>query len=424
MEYGTAKTQKLPYSYWGQLRGIETGQELADFFNEYQDFFRAFLQKRTSSGKIEDIFQRGKIKDNSEFDFLCEATKSAIFRAGGTNIMDWGCWYQGDSKIEIEPLSSAGVETVPVYGLDVELPLGYSVGIPKELYMAISDVTMRIHQEVRTQINGPKLLTRVDYIIADGGYAYIIDIGESNTTLGLADSIFAFSGRQSSHLLERYIRAVLEQQCRLAPGFNRVLFVAENLDMVKNLSYEFETMARMINCLGVEASTIVREDLHSAAENAVNTAFVRCFRGIPAEYESTVKMVDDLSAIAVYDKSNLYAILERIKAILPEQIKVPFHLLFPLHKSQPDELADSIISAVKEAGLKDYVVKPAVKSKKASSLAYLYSSDNPIHKRQLRKTITRFDEEAHIPSLIIEENIGSAAADGKKLEVRVHCLSE
>ena len=31
MDYGIAKTQKLPYSYWGQLRGIETRQELADF---------------------------------------------------------------------------------------------------------------------------------------------------------------------------------------------------------------------------------------------------------------------------------------------------------------------------------------------------------------------------------------------------------
>ena len=423
--YGIAKTQKLPYSYWNQLREVETKDQLVDFFIQNSDFFHEFLSKRTSSGKVEDIFENQKIKKNSEFDYLSEAAKSAIFRAGGSNIMDWGCWYVADGSIITTPITESGVNSVDVCGLSVELPLGYKIALPSQLYEDIRDATREIHTMVRSQTDGPKILSRVDFVLTDEDKAYIVDIGESNTTLCLADALYSLSGLGEGMLLNQYLQRLFEEQAKINPNIKEVILVAEDQKMINNLPYEFQTMELLIReKFDIPVKTILKEELMDSevAEDKFS-AYIRCFRGIIPESEHDFRMVDDISAIDVYSKDNLYQILEVLKDDLPQNIMVPNHHLFRLDETEPDILAEKIYQQAEEANLHDFVVKPSIKSKKSSSLAYLYSIENSVHPRQLEKTIRRLRKEEHIPYLILEENVGAGVADGKKLEVRVHCLS-
>lgn len=423
-DYGIAKTQKLPYSYWAKLRNIETREQLVDFFMQNPATFTDFLAKRTSPGKVKDIFERKKIDNNSEFDFLCESTKSAIFRAGGSNIMDWGCWYVDDGRLYSRKISSSENEILDIYGTGVELPLGYSVALPRQLYQDMRKVTLKIHEEARAYTKGPKLLTRVDFIVTDANNACIVDVGESNTTIGLADALYAFSGLGKRTFLEKYLARVLEEQKKITPDIKRIFFVSEDQKMIDNLPYEFSAMENLVKssfCL--EASTILKEDLPSVSKTG-DSAFVRCFRGIPPCADLDIKMIDDISSIYFYNKDHLYRILDKCQASFPSAISIPRHSMFGLRQSASDALAEKVYRHAEESGLKDFVIKPSVKSSRSSSLAFLYSSENPVHLRQLKKTIKKLNKEEHIPYLIVEENIGSGISDGKKLEVRLHCLSE
>lgn len=423
LNYGIAKTQKLPYSYLDLLKKIETRGQLVDFFMQDSYFFKKFLLKRTSNSKVQDIFEKGRICDDSEFDYLCEATKSAIFRAGGSNIMNWGCWYVGNSTLKANKISEEETEKINVYNSLVELPLGFSIAIPRKLYEDMKEVSNKIHKEIRSHIDGSKILSRVDYVIINENKAYIIDIGESNTTLSLSDALYNFSGLGKGTLLEEYFKRVIEEQEILVPNFQNLIFVAEDKKMLQNLPYEFEIMQSFVkDKYGLNTTTILKDKLLSHHEEG--TALVRCFRGLLPQNDKGIVMVDDISAINIYKKDNLFEILERLKADFPLSISIPSHHLFELKGKEPEELAKNIHQHAKDAGLEDYVVKPSVKSNKGSSLAFLYSINNPTHLRQLKKTVKRLSQEEHIPSLILEENVGSGIIDGKKLEVRVHCLSD
>ena len=133
-------------------------------------------------------------------------------------------------------------------------------------------------------------------------------------------------------------------------------------------------------------------------------------------------MIDDSSAIKAYSKENIYRILEGIQNGLPPTVTVPLHSVFPLHVHDTDTLMGKIADKADSDGLQDIVIKPSAKGKK-SSMAYLYNIKNPVHRRQLKKALRKLDKEPDIPYVIMEENVGSGIIDGRKLEVRVHCLS-
>lgn len=422
LNYGIAKTQKLPYLHWNQLRVIESKQDLVQFFRQDLAFFQDFLSKRTSESKVQEIFKEGEIRDNSEFDYLCESTKSAIFRAGGSNIIDWGIWHSGSNGMDGTKLSESKAETINVYGSQVELPLGYSITLPKQLYNDMCEATRKIHAEIRKQTHGPKILSRVDFVVINEKKAYIVDVGESNTTLGLADALYGFSGLGNGKLLEEYIDRIINEQQTLVPNFNRLVLIAEDQNMVHNLGYEFQAMQSLLkHKYNIPSETLIMDELPELSGN--KTALVRCFRGIRTMPNLKSGMVDDLSALDVYSKENLFEIIERLQNEFPQSIDVPIHRLFRLGELGEGDLSSEIFQEAKNEGLEDFVVKPSIKSRKSSSLAYLYSTDNHIHPRQLAKTLRKLNNEGHIPYVILEENVGSGIIDGKKLEVRLHCLS-
>ena len=227
-EQGIAKTQKLKYSDWQTLREVRTREELVDFYRSNADFFMEFLERIISHRKTQDIFERGRIRDPSEFDFLCEATKSAIFRAGGTNIIEWGAWTAEGESLSYRRLSQSRTVCVDIYGTNAEVPVGYAVQLPSPLYHDLAAATRKIHEAIREEVSGVKLLTRVDFVIVSPDKAYIVDIGESNTTLGLTDSLAVYAGWQNPSILPKYIKKVLAEQRRLVPNFDRVVIVAED----------------------------------------------------------------------------------------------------------------------------------------------------------------------------------------------------
>ena len=57
--YGIAKTQKLPYSNWENVRSIQSKGKLVNFFKQDEIFFRSWLLKRTSPRKVDQIFRKG-----------------------------------------------------------------------------------------------------------------------------------------------------------------------------------------------------------------------------------------------------------------------------------------------------------------------------------------------------------------------------
>ena len=404
--YGLAKVQNIPYAMWKQIRDIRTNDELADFLKQDEHYFREFLLKRTSAGKVDALLREGRVKDASEFDYLCESLKSCLFRAGGSNIMKWGLWIPGSDDI------TAIKDVID----DNEF---YRITLPERLYQDIAMVSARIHERILESADGAKVLTRVDYVIRDDGTASIIDVGESNTSMGLADRLHKMMGFGEGRLLDGYIDRVLRVHERINPGFKRVLFVAEDERMIKNLDYEFMMMKGSCSKAGVSSDTITLDDFQANGMGQNNAALIRCFRGFHRVIISG--MVDSTMFIDVYNKENLHRIISSMD--LPGLVSLPKARSFSL-KGCPEAIADEMAGYVSDAGFVDYVVKPSVKSKRNSSLAYIYNNNNPVHRRQLIRNLKRFINEGHIQSMMLEENIASSAADGRKLEVRIHCFTD
>jgi hypothetical protein len=387
------------------LKAVETRDQLAELFKSDREFFEKFLKGKTSERKIRKIFEEGIIESEGEFDYLSEATKSAVFRAGGSSIMDWGCWYMGEGEINCKRISISDVETIEIQGVEIQVPLGYSVALPQKLYEDMADVARSTHEAIRKRVKGPKVLTRLDYIVVDKDTAYIVDIGESNTSLGLSDAIYKFVGLGEGEILKKYVERVIAHLSNV----KQVVLVAEDETMLKDLDYEFQILSNIIlQSYGLKSQVITKEQLQGEMPD---TGYIRCFRRL---FATDVNIIDDISSIPIYNKENILKILAELT--LPERVHTPKSYVM-----DSTATAEDVLETVKENGLEDFVVKPASKGKK-SSIAFLYTVNNPVHTRQLAKAIKKI-RSAGIKKLMIEENIGSSIADGKKLEVRVHCLS-
>jgi hypothetical protein len=82
--HGLGKIQKLPYSYWKDLKSITEDSEMVDFCRERWEYIKPFL----GSVDYNKIINRNRINPSS-FKFIYGILSSAILRAGGSNTMDW-----------------------------------------------------------------------------------------------------------------------------------------------------------------------------------------------------------------------------------------------------------------------------------------------------------------------------------------------
>ncbi|MBW2977718.1 hypothetical protein KY331_02630 [Candidatus Woesearchaeota archaeon] len=387
------------------LKTVETRDQLVELFKSDKEFFEKFLKGRTSERKIRQMFEKGVIASNGEFDYLSEATKSAVFRAGGSSIMDWGCWHAEGEDITCRRISTRDVETIEIQGVEIQVPLGYVVTLPQKLYDDMANVARNTHEAIRKRVKGSKILTRLDYIVVDKNTAYIVDVGESNTSLGVSDAVYQFAGLGEGDNLKKYVERVIAYLADV----KQVVLVAEDEAMLKDLGYEFQILSNIIlECYGLKSHTITKEQLQGEMPD---TGYIRCFR---RPFATNIPLIDDVSSIPVYSKENILKILAELT--LPERIHAPKSYVI-----DSTATAEDVLETVRENGLEDFVVKPISKGKK-SSIAFLYTVNNPAHTRQLAKAIRKI-RSAGIKQLMIEENIGSSVADGRKLEVRVHCLS-
>lgn len=94
-QYGMGKIQKLPYSFWNELKWVKSDYEMASFCLKKWDFIKSFLGSADSN----NILKRNKITPAS-FKYIYGIISSAILRAGGSNTMDWLYFATNNSQKE------------------------------------------------------------------------------------------------------------------------------------------------------------------------------------------------------------------------------------------------------------------------------------------------------------------------------------
>lgn len=423
-DYGVLKTQRLSYKLWDEgLKYVETKDELIEFIHSHKKELEKFLSTRLPKSQHKYIFEDSKIKNNSTFDYLCETIKSGIFRAGGSNIMDWGLWRKSDNNSFTSFLiSDNGLEEIYSEGQFVKIPIRYEVELPEKLHSDIKVVGTLIHEHIKKSTTGSKILTRIDFVPSAKDSLYLIDVGDTNLTMGITDGIYRLSSKKEGHILSTYIEKVLCNIKKEKGDISLVYLVVEDKVMLSNQPYEFKMLSNAITAqMDVDVQTITMEEFISSEIND-NAGYIRCF-GKDISDDLGAGFIDDAHAIKHYKKHNLAETLRKLEKEFPDSIKIPKIARIDFINGSVENIVEEIINKAKSLGFDDFIVKPSARCEKMLSPAFLYSILNESHKRQLKKVIERFRSEENVPYLLIEENVGKGFINDKKLEIRFFCMS-
>ncbi|MBN2477768.1 hypothetical protein JXB01_00580 [Candidatus Micrarchaeota archaeon] len=407
---GVAKIQRVNLKMWHTLKHTKTKKELCNFIRLNPEL-EPVIKSRLSKKRVKAIVEKEEIKDNCEYDFISEFIKSAVLRAGGTELMGWGIWKTGDFSEGIRsiPFGNGRETKIKIGTRTVILPLSHIIEIGKKDFASLALATERIS----SHISRKKVITRVDFVYENGKWV-MVDAGESNTTLTTADSLFRFAGFQTD-FLGLYLRSALKKYRQLnGSSPKRILMIPEDEEMMKNLYYEFESLEmRMYQMTSAEITTMVSSGFFEDTEKLDYDLGIRCFRILP-EVVPAVKfpIIDPVEDAFKFRKSEFYKKLPKP----PEGIIMPKFRIVKIGETA--KTIDGIFGFIRQTGITDFVVKPAEKPKNHSVTAYFYNKDNEAHLRQMKKSIKKLSS-AGVENLIVEEMCGSEAIEGKKLEIRI-----
>lgn len=93
--HGMGKIQKLPYSYWEELKLIQTDYDMVIFCQRHWDDIKYYL----SSTDFNNILKKNRINPGS-FKYIYGILSSAILRAGGSRTMNWLYYTTNSAQVD------------------------------------------------------------------------------------------------------------------------------------------------------------------------------------------------------------------------------------------------------------------------------------------------------------------------------------
>ncbi len=423
---GLAKVQNVPFSYWKDLKRLNTGGELLEFARQHSDLESALrVQLRGSALRVMD---RGDIKSASEVTFIDGILKSSILRAGGSAKTSWAPWSASGDCISSNVMNRSGSITFEEGPMLFSVPATYSLKIDEVSFQRLRAATELISTHLDP--DGSKYCIRADFVLerSNGLYEWwLVDVGESNLGFVLGSQMHGLAGTGLDFA---------GMYANMAKGFvdsrNSVMIVYQDDRMLQGMPFEFEGIKERLNGAGIHAELLTKDDflnrVQSGAYNASAPPVLRFFRAASqveverlnkAEVDG-LRMIDPPRFIPLMQKQavtetvdiDLRADLERLVCV-PKMLRVEI--------GNGTEMAFStVLDWMHINGVSDAVLKPGTKGKSATT-AFFYSIDNPRHRLEMKKTIGKIAA-SDIRTVVVEELVGDGAIEDRKTEVRVWAL--
>lgn len=426
--FGIGKVQRMPYSLWEGIRQVSSESDLVSFVQANKCSLGKLVVNRLSEGKAKALFDDSFIGKRQEAFYLAETIKSAVLRGGGSYIIDWALWLS--DGFSLTSIGQPPQNEVSIGGSVVNV--SHVIELDKSLMSRLERATTILHNALAG--GKRKILSRADYVLEQDSNGFItpclVDVGESNLSFALTDALFNSCTRSMQHqsgLLDAYVDLVLSSY---GENPHSAVIIAENVKMTTDMPYEFAALSNaMGNKIGSGKVSVTSLETLTAEELLKNDLVLRCFRSqdasgrymkLAAGKNQCPFVAESLEFIPIYSsKTRIREVIGQNRRALDSLVKVPASEIFWLQDIRPEDLATNIFGAFSG----DIVIKPADKPFGASSAAHFYNTANAYHLQQAGHSLAKIYR-AGVKSVVVEEAVGTAFADGKKTELRVFALDK